>query len=262
MVRIVKGGRMDLEQRFRGVDKNSDVPIYVQLKDALKSDILEKRIKPNEKIPSETVLARDCCISRMTVRHTIRELQKEGWIFTKHGKGSFASSQNNTQMLIKLDGFSTEMIKLGFKVNSKILEVKKTGFNNDSMDAYSGLQEEKKNALVIIRRVRFVEGQPFAIESSFLPLHIGKDLLVRGFDEHFSIYRFLEEELTIRLSRADHVIEPKLITQRDAKLLGIKSGMPVLFISGTTFSKSNEPIEFIKGIYLADRYKLKVNIRK
>jgi GntR family transcriptional regulator len=253
---------MDIEQRYCNVDKNSDVPIYVQLKDIIKSDILEKRIKPNEKIPSETVLARECSISRMTVRHTIRELQKEGWIFTKHGKGSFASSQNNTQMLIKLDGFSTEMIKLGFKVNSKILEVKKTGFNNESMDAYSGLQEEKKNQLVMLRRIRLVEGQPFALESSFLPFHIGKDLLVRGFDEHFSIYRFLEEELSIKLARADDVIEPKVITRRDAKLLGIKTGMPVLFISGTTYSKSGEPIEFIKGIYLADRYKLKVNIRK
>jgi GntR family transcriptional regulator len=253
---------MLLDQKFCGVDKNSNVPIYLQLKDLVKSDILEKRIKPNEKIPSETVLARECGISRMTVRHTIRELQKEGWVFTKHGKGSFASSQNNTQMLIKLDGFSTEMIKLGFKVNSKILEVKKTGFNNESMDAYSGLQEEKKNSLVMIRRVRYVEGQPFALESSFIPFHIGKDLLVRGFDEHFSIYRFLEEELGIKFARADHVIEPKLIGRHDAKLLGIKSGSPVLFIWGTTFSKSNEPIEFIKGIYLADRYKLKVNIKK
>jgi GntR family transcriptional regulator len=253
---------MALEQRFFGVDKNSEVPIYVQLKEILKSDILEKRIKPNEKIPSETVLAKECCISRMTVRHTIRELQKEGWVFTKHGKGSFASSQNNTQMLIKLDGFSREMIKLGFKVNSKILEVKRTGFNNETMDAYSGLQEEKKNPLVMIRRVRYVEGQPYAIESSFLPFRIGKDLLVRGFDEHFSIYQFLEEELAIRLARADHVIEPKLISRRDAKLLGIKSGIPVLFIAGTTFSKSNEPIEYVKGMYLADRYKLKVNIRK
>lgn len=253
---------MTLEQRYFRVDKNSDVPIYVQLKEIIKSDILEKRIKPNEKIPSETVLAKECCISRMTVRHTIRELQKEGWVFTKHGKGSFASSQNNTQMLIKLDGFSREMIKLGFKVNSKILEVKKTGFTSESMDAYSGLQEEKKNPLVMIRRVRYVEGKPFAIESSFLPFRIGKDLLVRGFGEQFSIYQFLEEELAIRLARADHVIEPKLISRRDAKLLGIKSGIPVLFISGTTFSISNEPIEFIKGMYLADRYKLKVNIRK
>lgn len=253
---------MVLEQRLCGVDKNSDVPIYLQLKDAIKKDILEKRIKPHEKIPSETVLAKECGISRMTVRHTIRELQKEGWVFTKHGKGSFASSQNNAQMLIKLDGFSTEMIKLGFKVNSKILEVKKTGFNNETMEAYSGLQEEKKNQLVMIRRVRFVEGQPFAIESSFLPVHIGKDLLARVFDEHFSIYRYLEEELAIRLSRADHVIEPKLVNQRDAGILGIKGGIPVLFISGTTYSKSGEPIEYIKGIYLADRYKLKVNIRK
>jgi GntR family transcriptional regulator len=250
------------EQRLATFDKNAEVPIYVQVRDIIKTDILEKRIRPNEKIPSENVLAKEYGISRMTVRHAIRELQKEGWVFTKHGKGSFASSQNDTQMLVKLDGFSTEMIKLGYKVHSRLLEVKKVGFNDETMDAYSGLQEEKQNQLVVIRRIRFLEGRPFALENSYLPFLIGRSLLSQTFSENFSIYRHLENELGLRFSRADHVIEPKLISRADAKLLGIKSGTPVLFISGTTFSKSGEPVEFIKGIYLGDRYKLKVNIKK
>jgi GntR family transcriptional regulator len=253
---------MTKETRPADFDKNSDVPIYVQVRDIVKNDILEKRILPNEKIPSENVLAKKYGISRMTVRHAIRELQKEGWIFTKHGKGSFASSQNDTQMLVKLDGFSTEMIKLGHNVHSKLLEVKKTGFNDDTMDAYSGLQEEKQNDLVVIRRIRYLEGRPYALENSYMPFLIGRNLLTQTFSENFSIYRHLEDELGIRFSRADHVIEPKLLSPHDAKLLDIKSGTPVLFIAGTTFSKSGEPIEFLKGIYLGDRYKLKVNVKK
>lgn len=242
--------------------KESSAPLYAQLKEILTSDILKKKIKPHEKLLSENELAKMYGITRMTVRHAMRELQKEGLIFTKHGKGSFVNSSNDTQMLIKLDGFSTEMIKRGLRVHSRTLEVRKLGFTNETMEAYSGLQKEKKDDLVVIRRIRYVEGRPFAIESSFLPFSIGRDLLFRSFDEKFSIYQFLEKERGIRLSRAEHAIEPKLIDKSDAELLGVKSGTPILFISGTTFSKSGEPTEYIKGMYLADRYKLKVNIKK
>ncbi len=253
---------MVLEKRLPAVDKRSNVPIYAQLRDIIQADIKKKRIRPNEKIPSENMLAKEYGISRMTVRHAIRELQNKGWIFTKHGKGSFASSLTNTQMLVKLDGFSTEMIKLGYTVHSKLIEAKKAWFSNETMDAYSGLQEEKQNPLIVIRRIRYLEGKPFAIENSYLPFLIGRNLLIKTFDEKFSIYRYLEEEHGISFSCADHVIEPKRASPHDAALLGIKSGTPVLFISGVTFSESGEPVEYIKGIYLGDRYKLKVSIKK
>jgi len=253
---------MALKKNPPTVNKRSTVPIYMQLRNIIQADIEKKRIRPNEKIPSENTLARKYDISRMTVRHAMRELQKEGRIFTKHGKGSFASSLNNTQMLVKLDGFSSEMIKLGYKVHSKLIEAKKAWFSNETMDAYSCLREEKQNPLIVIRRIRYLEGKPFAIESSYLPFLIGRNLLVKTFDEKFSIYRYLEEEHGISFSGADHVIEPKRAFPHDAALLGIKSGTPVLFISGVTFSKSGEPVEYIKGIYRGDRYKLKVNIKK
>jgi len=250
------------DKRISTVDKHSRVPINIQLKNSIRAEMDKKRIRPNEKIPSENMLAKEYGINRMTVRHAMRELQKEGRIFTKHGKGSFASSLNNTQMLVKLDGFSTEMIKLGYTVHSKLIEAKKAWFSNETMDAYSGLQEEKRNPLIVIRRIRYLEGKPFAIESSYLPFSIGRSLLVKTFDEKFSIYRYLEEEHGICFSCADHVIEPKKASPHDAALLGIKRDMPVLFISGVTFSGSGEPVEYIKGIYRGDRYKLKVNINK
>jgi GntR family transcriptional regulator len=253
---------MTTDKRMSTIDKHSMVPIYIQLKNSIRAEMDIKRIRPNEKIPSENMLAKEYGINRMTVRHAMRELQKEGRIFTKHGKGSFASSLNNTQMLVKLDGFSTEMIKLGYTVHSKLIEAKKAWFSNETMDAYSGLQEEKQNPLIVIRRIRYLEGKPFAIESSYLPFYIGRNLLVKTFNEKFSIYRYLEEEHGISFSCADHVIEPKRASPQDAALLGIKKGMPVLFISGVTFSESGEPVEYIKGIYRGDRYKLKVHIKK
>jgi len=244
------------------INKNADVPIYEQLKEILKADIQRKRIGASERIPSENELAKRYGITRMTVRHAMRELQKEGWIFTKHGKGSYASSQSGSQMLIKLDGFSSEMIKQGFKVHSQFLGVKEVSFSRENEDAYSGLEQEKESPLIVVGRIRYLEGAPFAIEHSYLSFQVGQSLLLRSFDETFSMYRFLENEMHIKLAKADHVIEPQLANAHDAKLLGIERGTPVLFIAGTTFARSGEPIEYIEGIYLGDRYKLKIHIKK
>ncbi len=244
------------------IDRTGGTPVYVQLRDIIKTAIRRNLIGQNDKIPSETVLAREYHISRMTVRHAVRELQREGWVYTKQGKGSYASRRNDTEILFKLDGFSTEMIKQGFTVHSRLLEVKKIAFSNQHAAVYAGLQEDKEKPLIAVRRIRFVEGKPCSLEHSFLPLSIGKGLLSLDLGGQFSIYRYLEKELGMKLSWAERMVEPKVIHRDDAELLGVKRGTPVLFISGTTFSASGKPVEFINGIYLANRYKLRMNIQR
>ncbi len=244
------------------IDRTGETPVYVQVRDIIKAAIRKNFIGQNDKIPSETVMSREYHISRMTVRHAVRELQREGWVYTKQGKGSYASRRNDTEILFKLDGFSTDMIKQGFTVHSRLLEANKISFSNQNAAVYAGLQEDKEKDLVSVRRIRFVEGKPCSLEHSFLPLPIGKSLLARDLGGQFSIYRFLEKEKGMKLSWAERMVEPKVIHRNDAQLLGVKRGTPVLFISGTTFSASGKPVEFINGIYLANRYKLRMNIQR
>jgi GntR family transcriptional regulator len=114
----------------------------------------------------------------------------------------------------------------------------------------------------MIRRIRYLDNAPFAVEASFLKYRIGRTLLSLRFDKAFSIYQYLEKEIGIRLARAEHIIEPLCADKSTARLLKILKGSPVLCIKGTTFSDRGEPVEYLEGVYLGDKYKLRVAIGK
>ncbi|MFC1504715.1 GntR family transcriptional regulator [Spirochaetota bacterium] len=244
------------------IDKSSYTPIYIQLKDILKDLILKKRIKPEEKIPSENELSKAFDISRMTVREAIKELVKDNFLYVKKGEGTFVKSSVDTQMFISLDGFSTEMSKRGFKVSSKILSVQKIDEFQLHREAYNALSADKTHPVVLVKRIRYLDNTPYAIESSYLPFHIGADLITRNFDSTFSIYSYLEREMNITLNRAEHTIQPQLADDEVVKLIKIKSKSPVLFIKGITYDKGNNAIEYLEGTYRGDKYRLKIEIKQ
>jgi len=244
------------------IDKSSYIPLYIQVRDILKDLINSGKLKPGDQIPSENELSTEYNISRMTVRQASQELMREGLIIIRRGEGTFVNSASHTQMLLKLEGFSSEMAKLGYRNHSRVLDIQMVeAFDSYGM-AYSGLEKEPGDALVRIRRVRYVEDTPFAIETSYLPLATGQGLMEPRMADDTSIYNYIEKELHIRLSRADHVIQPGLADKESADLLEIPKGSPVLHLHGTTFSMTNKPVEYLEGIYRGDKYELKVVITK
>ncbi len=244
------------------IDKSSFVPLYIQLRDIIKDLINTGDLKPGDQIPSENELSSAFNISRMTVRQASQELLREGYINIRRGEGTFVNSVPHTQMLLKLEGFSTEMAKLGYRSHSRVLDVEKIEAFESYEMAYSGLSKQPGEPIIRIRRVRYVEDTPFALESSYLSLRTGAGLMEPRLADDVSIYNYIENDLHIRLSRADHTIQPGLADKNIADLLEIETGSPILKLRGTTFSMNNEPIEYLEGIYRGDKYELKVVITK
>ncbi|MEA3286268.1 MAG: GntR family transcriptional regulator [Candidatus Marinimicrobia bacterium] len=244
------------------IDKSSFIPLYIQVRDILKDLINTRKLQSGDQLPSENELSATFNISRMTVRQAIQELLREGFITIRRGEGTFVSSVPHTQMLLKLEGFSSEMAKLGYRNHSRVLDIQKIASFDSFEMAYSGLQKPPGEPLIQIRRVRYVEDTPFALETSYLSYRIGEGLLDPRMDDDMSIYNYIEQELHIRLSRADHVIQPDLADEEVAHHLDINVGRPILKLHGTTFSMTNKPIEYLEGIYRGDKYELKVVITK
>lgn len=72
----------------------SDPPIYQQIKDQIKDAILHGELKEGEMLPSIRALASDLKVSVLTTRRVYDELESEGFITTKAGKGSFVAKEN------------------------------------------------------------------------------------------------------------------------------------------------------------------------
>ncbi len=109
------------------ISNNINLPIYEQIVRAVKNEIIAGNIKEEDPLPSIRGLARDLQISIITTNRAYEELEKEGLIYSKAGKGFFVSKQN-TNMLKekKIQGIESDIQEL-------IRECKKSGISKEEM---------------------------------------------------------------------------------------------------------------------------------
>lgn len=72
----------------------SDDPIYLQIKNQIKFAILNRELGADEPLPSIRVLAKELRVSVITTKRAYDELEKDGFIHSVQGKGSFVAPQN------------------------------------------------------------------------------------------------------------------------------------------------------------------------
>lgn len=76
------------------LSNSSTLPIYEQIKVAIKEAIFSNELKEEEMLPSVRAMANELKISFLTVKRAYDELEQEGYIKTLPGKGSFVSPKN------------------------------------------------------------------------------------------------------------------------------------------------------------------------
>lgn len=76
------------------LNHSSMIPVYEQLMEQIKSQILDSRLKDGEALPSVRALAGEMRISALTVKKAYDRLEEEGFVTTVHGKGSFVTASD------------------------------------------------------------------------------------------------------------------------------------------------------------------------
>ena len=98
------------------IDNKSGSPIYEQIYDQLKSQIISGALGEDELLPSIRNLAKDLRISVITTKRAYDELEREGFIYTVAGKGCFVAPKNvellREENLKKIESHLAEVLKL------------------------------------------------------------------------------------------------------------------------------------------------------
>ena len=76
------------------ISNSSDKPIYEQIKDQIKNKIVSNELATGELLPSIRSLAKDLRISVITTKNAYDELEKEGYVETVPGKGTYVAHKN------------------------------------------------------------------------------------------------------------------------------------------------------------------------
>ncbi|MCM3626485.1 GntR family transcriptional regulator [Paenibacillus glycanilyticus] len=110
---------------------DNNMPIYIQIMNYVKKQIIAGKLNPGDKIESVRDLALELQINPNTIQRTFQELEREGIVETRRGLGRFVTSEESTIMQIKkemagelLDRFVQGMKELGFEKDDIIAIVK------------------------------------------------------------------------------------------------------------------------------------------
>lgn len=105
------------------INNKNGVPIYDQIYSQIKTEIINGGLKEDSPLPSIRNLAKDLRISVITTKRAYEELEKEGFIYTVPGKGSFVAGKNTELIrednLRKIEEHIKEIMKLSATCNLK-----------------------------------------------------------------------------------------------------------------------------------------------
>jgi GntR family transcriptional regulator len=235
------------------VDPQDLLPRYHQLANILRERISKGELAAREPIPSERQLEDLYSVSRTTIRQAIGLLVRQGFLFREHGRGTFVSPQKLQKGISELTSFTEDMKRRGIVPGQRILEL---GIVRTTREIcrHLELSRDARNVLRV-ERLRLGDGIPMGLQNSYYALPEGQGISREELEEVGSIYRILQEKFHLIPTEADETLEVAVASRREASLLQIKTGSPLLVSERTTYSQYRRPIEFVKILYRGDRYR-------
>jgi DNA-binding GntR family transcriptional regulator len=224
------------------------IPFYKQLKDKILDEIEIGNLKHGDKLPSERELADQYGISRMTARHTLSILEREGVVERRVGSGTFISNKKIEMDFITFNSFTRNMINRGLTPSTQVLSIRK-------IEAKPMLANKLKVAIgesvTAIKRLRLVDDMPVAIEESFIPEKLCPNL-DQIITDNSSLYEILENHFGIVLVKAKEYMQVTYSEESDSKLLKIRSESPCIFQEAVAFDRNEQEIEFSTSLTRSD----------
>ena len=98
------------------INNSSDDPIYLQIKNQIKAQIISGDLKVGEQLPSIRFLAKELRVSMLTAKRAFDKLELDGFINSVQGKGNFVAAQNKElireEYLKKIESKLQEVVEL------------------------------------------------------------------------------------------------------------------------------------------------------
>ncbi len=230
------------------LNQNSPVPLYHQLAQLLRADIDRGEIAVDEKIPSETELARKYDIGRPTVRQATDLLVRDGMLERRRGSGTYVLPPTRRIDLFSLAGTSAALQGLPYAVHTELLAPLNRVVGPEHLPG--SLAGEP---VFEIRRLSRIDGDPVLTETVYLDAN-----LFAGLDqinmEHASLARIAREHFFLEPTSADQTFTILLADEAQAALLEVATNTPVLGVSRCIYFGGQTVSVYSDICCLTDRY--------
>jgi len=230
--------------------RTNRLPLYLQLKEWLISQIEEGNFAAGNQIPAEATLMQQFSLSRGTVRQALNELVHEGCLYRLHGKGTFVSAPRvEHRMAQVLMSLAEDMDEQGIPFSSKVL-------SQSIIVAGDGLASRlhiaPKDKVIFLERLGYAKGEPIVVGNTYVPAFLCPNLINEDLT-NCSLYKLLEAKYSIKARTARRTLEPALADEHEARLLAIKKGSPIHLMETVAYDESEQPVEYSKLRFRGDR---------
>lgn len=229
-------------------------PLYVQLRELIRSQIESGQFAPGTSLPSENALAQTYGLNRSAVHSALQALEYEGLLQSIQGKGSFVLGPKLTRDMETLGGFRQTMLDRDQNPSTKVLHkvLRKAG------PLYSRLLEIPPTAPVwYVKRICYAGSAALALEEIFIP----EDLLPDFDSADISLFSIMDiyHWNAIYPLLGQQTLSIAFLDPSQSKLIGLEGKQAVLEFSGIMRTKEGRIVEFSRSYTRQDKAEFKVH---
>lgn len=235
------------------IEVSSPLPLYYQIREHLRKQILSGELQPGDALPGETQICAETGVSRMTARQALTQLANEGLVVRQRGRGTFVAAPKATFPTMPVGGMSYSEIvgQLGMTAGAEMLSQE---ILSASQEVASQLKLEAGTQVIRIVRRRSASGVIMSLETGFYPYQ-RFSALSKADLANKSIYKTIEKEFGVSPAYALDAIEISVAGPYEAERLKIKEGSPIALVTTIAFLEDDTPMAYTQTFHRGDRFR-------
>jgi GntR family transcriptional regulator len=231
------------------------VPKYFRIKRAVLERIASGTWVPGAVIPSEVELCREFGVSRTTARKAVSDLAHEGRLLVVQGKGTFVATPKVEEHFVqRAFGIHEDMQRRGMSLTTRVLRQEVA---EASPEVARRLQLRGSDLVHVIVRLRFVNEEPILVSTTYVPQALCPDLATEDLAE-CSLYAVLRDQYGLAIARGERRLEAVAADGREARLLDVALGSPLLLLDSVAYAADGRPFEHSVALQRGDRTTVEV----
>jgi GntR family transcriptional regulator len=235
--------------RRYAIDATTPIPIYHQIKVNIRSLIEDGHLRPGQALPPERLLAAAYGANRLTLRQAVGELVHEGVLRRQRGVGTFVAEPKLSLDMVGAAGFSDLIAAAGLERSTRLISLEIVPAR---VRVARHLEIVENDQVWRLQRLRLADGEPFLIETVYLPYARFPSLDEADF-EHASLFETLRRQAGCLPAESEDVLEPVILDEYERELLDTGESTLGLLVEATTRDADGIVFEYSTSVVRGDR---------
>lgn len=228
------------------IDRSSPMPLYHQLSQPLRQMIVSGELAAGTRLEDEVSMAKRLGVSRPTARRALQDLVDSGLVIRRRAVGTIVAPKA-IHRDVKLSSLYDDLARANQAPTTTVLDYDTVEANDEVARA---LDIEPGTEVVLIRRLRYANGEPLALMTNYLPTDVAPE---RADLDAGGLYRAMRAGGHV-VRTAKQTIGARKLTAAESRQLGESRGAAALTMQRIGYTLDGGVIEYGTHVYRATHY--------